>query len=73
MNNTLLTPDGVYAQHPEPERACRICGCTELDACIHPDHGSCWWVEADLCSHCHQWPGEGRLYTELITEGAYAD
>lgn len=30
------------------ERACRECGCTELQACP----GGCWWVEGDLCSSC---------------------
>lgn len=31
------------------DRACRVCGCTELRAC---QPFSCWWVEADLCSEC---------------------
>jgi hypothetical protein len=31
---------------------CRVCGCSQYDACDHPAHGSCWWVEVDLCSHC---------------------
>jgi hypothetical protein len=30
------------------EPACRVCGCTELEAC----EGGCIWVEADLCSRC---------------------
>jgi hypothetical protein len=29
-------------------RQCRVCGCTELDAC----RGGCYWVEDDLCSRC---------------------
>jgi protein gp37 len=29
-------------------RACRVCGCTENNAC----EGGCWWVEDDLCSSC---------------------
>ena len=28
--------------------ACRVCGCTEHNAC--PD--GCWWIEDDLCSNC---------------------
>lgn len=28
--------------------ACRVCGCTEHNAC--PD--VCWWIEEDLCSNC---------------------
>lgn len=35
------------------KKCCRICGCTELDACPGP----CWWVvdplgRGDLCSAC---------------------
>lgn len=29
-------------------RACRICGCTDLNACP----GGCSWVGKDLCSSC---------------------
>ena len=53
----------VVASHPDPaagtptvavhllgtgERACRVCGCTENNACWPP----CWWISADLCSAC---------------------
>jgi hypothetical protein len=32
---------------------CRVCGCTEENACIDPDTGEpCYWVEPDLCSVC---------------------
>ena len=34
-----------------PVRTCRGCGCTELRACTD-QRGPCWWVDADLCSHC---------------------
>lgn len=34
----------------KPCAACRICGCTETNACP----GGCWWVEPDLCSACHR-------------------
>jgi hypothetical protein len=30
------------------ERYCRVCGCTENNAC----KGGCWWVEENLCSSC---------------------
>lgn len=30
------------------ERACRVCGCTENNACWPP----CWWTGPDLCSAC---------------------
>ena len=29
-------------------RRCRVCGCTDLQAC----EGGCWWIEDDLCSSC---------------------
>lgn len=33
---------------------CRICGCTMYDPCYSPEHGYCWWWDAEetLCSHC---------------------
>ena len=35
------------------ERVCRVCGCTEYNACVD-DNGEnpCHWVEDDLCSAC---------------------
>lgn len=40
-------PDDVFASAAwEPQ--CRVCGCTELEAC----HGGCHWTAADLCSRC---------------------
>ncbi|MDP2730556.1 MAG: hypothetical protein Q8O55_08730 [Dehalococcoidales bacterium] len=33
------------------ERKCRLCGCTELEACITKE-GPCHWVTLDLCSAC---------------------
>lgn len=35
-------------ERAETELICRICGCTEENAC--PD--GCFWVETDLCSKC---------------------
>lgn len=32
----------------EPPRACRVCGCTDDEACWPP----CHWVDTDLCSAC---------------------
>lgn len=50
------------------KRTCRICGCNEFDACYHEDHGNCWWVAPDLCSHCHLWPGEAQRWSEINDE-----
>ena len=33
---------------PEPVRKCRVCGCTDAEACP----GGCTWVDQDLCSQC---------------------
>lgn len=30
------------------EAKCRVCGCTDDQACV----GGCYWVEPDLCSQC---------------------
>jgi hypothetical protein len=40
------SPDGSGSQLGEP--ACRVCGCTESDAC----YPTCSWREPDLCSKC---------------------
>jgi len=34
------------------EQKCRVCGCTENNACVSPYSGACYWVEDDLCSAC---------------------
>ncbi len=39
---------GEFVVPEDGVRQCRVCGCTENNAC----DGSCWWVEHDLCSNC---------------------
>lgn len=34
------------------ERQCGQCGCTDWEACVDEPRGPCWWVQAELCSHC---------------------
>lgn len=37
------------------ERVCRVCGCTENNACTGKgdnEHICCYWIEEDLCSAC---------------------
>jgi hypothetical protein len=46
-------------------RACRVCGCTDDNACLDPEFGPCWWVAADLCSHCKA-TDEGRVRAHHI-------
>lgn len=51
--------------------ACRVCGCTETDACVNDD-GPCGWVETDLCSACvgarpmKSAPRDGRILCLLV-------
>lgn len=55
-----LTFDGYFHYEEDLLKAlkdpvsgiCRVCGCTHHNPCYHPDHGYCFWVEPDLCSHC---------------------
>ena len=35
-----------------PHAICRVCGCTEYDACCTDYGDGCWWSEEDLCSAC---------------------
>lgn len=61
QQNITIVAEELYG--PEG-RACRQCGCTESDACLKMGVGPCWWVEADLCSHCKHWPGQSIRYSE---------
>ena len=45
------------------ERKCRICGCTDDNACP----GGCYWVEEDLCSACTDFVD----HQIVMTEGPY--
>lgn len=44
----------VYDLGEDDERACRVCGCTDLDCsgCIERTGKPCYWVDDDLCSAC---------------------
>lgn len=39
---------------------CKICGCTDTNACVHPDFGACFWLDDahELCSHCVELPND---------------
>lgn len=43
---------------------CRLCGCTEHNACYDDERGACSWAAPDLCSHCVD---SVSLLEELIT------
>jgi hypothetical protein len=42
---------------------CKLCGCTQEDACTHPEFGSCFWLDEnkELCSHCVEIPNDPLL------------
>ena len=42
-------------------RSCRICRCTDFNACIQPDGFPCCWVEDDLCSSCAYFETDGCI------------
>lgn len=44
------------------ERRCRVCGCTEQQACP----GGCSWAGADLCSSCAAAAGPGAEDTMAV-------
>jgi hypothetical protein len=48
-------------------RTCRVCGCTDDRACVDEEIGPCWWIEADLCSHCRP-PSEVDRAVGVIRE-----
>jgi len=49
--NELVHQESIF---DEDTRTCRICGCTQLNACS----GGCYWIEDDLCSQCFKYSGE---------------
>lgn len=49
---TVLAPRDLRLMVPmRVGPRCRVCGCTENNAC-EGDLGGCYWVEPDLCSGC---------------------
>lgn len=54
----VIDPAGHNVAHDGP--ACRVCGCTDSQACVTAE-GPCRWVEADLCSAC-------QPYLQQITD-----
>jgi hypothetical protein len=49
----ILAQLAAIAMHSpvEPPRLCRICACSDADACLG-HQGACSWIEHDLCSAC---------------------
>lgn len=47
-------------------RTCRICGCTDHNACYNPKVGVCFWVSEDECSHCHAMGVENAQFAKAL-------
>lgn len=61
-----LTETGLVVHADHVARRCRVCGCTDGLACFDLDHGACWWIEPDLCSHCGEPAIVAGQYDRLI-------
>jgi hypothetical protein len=46
--SALLIRATILDRRRDKTRACRVCGCTDNQACP----GGCWWADEDLCSAC---------------------
>lgn len=64
--NKFVNGEIDYLAKPEKEvpeeRKCRVCGCTQNNAC----EGGCHWVEEDLCSKCAENSAEGETAIEKL-------
>ena len=49
----IENPDSFDLPADKDEQRCRVCGCTDSNAC--PE--GCYWVEDDLCSRCAEMEG----------------
>lgn len=36
----------------QADQGCRVCGCTDLNACTDVDGEPCFWAQPGLCSRC---------------------
>lgn len=34
------------------DQTCRVCDCTDTNACTHEDGSPCFWIQPGLCSAC---------------------
>lgn len=56
---------GFWNIDDEALRVCRVCGCSEFNACM-TDNGPCHWVEKDLCSACQFTFAGGPKLADLL-------
>jgi len=57
---TKPSAEGVIKRTRDGLTRCRVCGCTEMEACYPP----CGWQpgEADLCDRCHEMAYRMRVF-----------
>lgn len=51
---------------------CRICGCTDLNACV-TINGPCYWIVDGLCSACVDDRLESPAFESVVSERARQD
>jgi ParB family chromosome partitioning protein len=61
----LAVADAFAAANQRKLEACRVCGCTEAEAC----DGGCSWTEPGLCSECTDEPATVRPVETVPTGG----
>lgn len=52
------------------EPTCRLCGCTETNACYDEERGACGWAAPGVCTHCAD---SIALLGELLDGGGRAE
>ncbi len=65
-----LDPAQDVGQIAAFERECRVCHCTEMNACV-TEGTPCHWVEEDLCSACRPMGAAVTLHRFFRVDGAY--
>jgi hypothetical protein len=50
---------------------CKICGCTDNNACIADEFGACWWLDKthEICSHCIELADDPTVLRAGINKG----
>lgn len=51
LDEDLSQPTGLSTLSSTPGY-CRVCGCSDDNACVDDDEEPCHWVAGDLCSAC---------------------
>lgn len=54
MFDDIITSEDEFSKVITKRGICRVCGCTDNNACFNPYHGYCGWSDEShtLCTHC---------------------